>query len=243
MVHPERTNAGWLVPAGLLTLSAVPFIAGIVHLTELGLVSLANAVLALILGLWLWALLRARGGAIPCMPRVGSLAVVAIGGAALVGIVGANVLALEALGQLGPGLDPFAFAVWLGAMSAAGILFIMDIAALRVNREALVSIRIVEPDALIVREPGAETRIELGPGSVLAFIVGNGLSGPSYVQYHVKHGERRLNLVVPFTMSAAGATGDAPWLEVATGPIAQAGARRLNRFLAPFCMKHPGAAA
>src|SRR5690242_18154884 len=107
------------------------------------LVTLANVVLALIMGLWLRALLRARGGAIPCTPRVASLALVAIGVAALVGIVVANSLVLKALGQLGPGLDSFAFAVWLGAMCAVGILFIMDIAALQVNREALVWIRIV----------------------------------------------------------------------------------------------------
>jgi hypothetical protein len=128
-------------------------------------------------------------------------------------------------------------------MSAVSILFIMDISTLQVNRDALVWIRVVEPDALIVREPGAETRIQLGPGAVLAFIVGNGLSGPSYVQYHVEQGERRLNLVVPFTLAAAEAPDRAPWLESYTGPIAQADARRLNRFFAPFCRKHPGAEA
>jgi hypothetical protein len=199
----------------------------------------ANAALAVILALWLRALLRARRGAIPCTPGSASPLVIAAGIAALVGAVVINVLVLRALGQLGRDLDPLAFTLWLAMVSAVSILFIVDISTLQVNRAALVWIRIAEPDALIVREPGAETTIRLAPSSVSAFIVGNGMSGPAYVQYHVAHGDRRLNLVVPFTLTAAASTDGAPWLGAYLGPVAQGGARRLNRFLAPFCQKHP----
>ncbi|MFT3769339.1 MAG: DUF2306 domain-containing protein [Minicystis sp.] len=36
MVHPKRTGGGWLVLAGLVALCVVPFVAGVVRLTELG---------------------------------------------------------------------------------------------------------------------------------------------------------------------------------------------------------------
>lgn len=213
------------------------------NVTLMWLLTLIDGALALALGLWQWTLLRARSGAIPCTSGVVSRTVIAVGVAALVGLVVVNVLVLRALGGLGPGQDAFAFMLWLGAMSACSILFIVSLTTLQVNREARVWINIVEPDALIVRESGAETRIPLVPGSVQAFIVGNGLSGPAFVQYHIAHGERRMNLVIPFTLAAAQATEGSPWLASYTGPVTQAGARRMNRFLVPFCAKHPGTEA
>lgn len=203
-----------------------------------------DAVVVIAMAFWLRALLRSRGGDIPCTARIASPWIVASGVLALVGNVVVNVLGLKALdAAFGKHLSPVLFTAWLLTMSAGSILFIAALATLDTNRKALAWLRLAAPDELVVRGAGVSTTVKLEPASVRALLVGGGLGGAMYVQYYIRNGDRAIELVVPFTLAAGPATNGSPWLDSFSGLIAQGGARKLHRFFAPYCERHTKAAA
>lgn len=68
-----------------------------------------------------------------------------------------------------------------------------------------------------------------------AFIVGNGVAGPKYVQYFIEVGGRTLNLVVPYCLGIGSVGDGAPWLAQYVGPVVQARVKEPHRFLGPYC--------
>jgi hypothetical protein len=208
------------------------------------LLALLDAATALLLALWLRALLRARGGDIPCTTRVFSWTAVAVAVVALVGLVVANVLALRILDPaVGRALSPLRFTLWLLAMSASAILFVIALVAFHTNRTAAAWIRLVVPAQLVVRRAGESSTLTLTPGSVRALGIVEGSGGLLYVQYVIDAGEGPLALLVPFTRDAAAASDGTPRLDGVRGLIAQGEARALHRHLAPFCQPSGGAAS
>jgi hypothetical protein len=198
--------------------------------------ALADAFLAIVVALWLRALVRAREEQIPCTARIFSWAIVAVGVIAMVGLVVANVLVLQALDRaFGRTLSPILFTAWLLAMSAAAILFVVAIATLHTNRSAAAWIRLVPPSGLVVRVAGETATLALAPGSVRALGLVGGSAGVMYVQYAIRNGDRSIELVVPYTRDAGRATDGAPWLDGLSGLVAQGRARALHRYFAQFC--------
>ena len=129
--------------------------------------ALLDIVIATLMALWLRALLRARGEDIPCTGRGLAWGLVAVAVVASVGLVVVNVLALKSLDQaLGKTLSPLLFTVWLLAMSACAILFIIALTARHTNRTAAAWIRLVAPAQLVVRTAGEASTLRLEPGSV-----------------------------------------------------------------------------
>jgi hypothetical protein len=192
-------------------------------------VALADAVLAVCLGLWARTLSRARGGDVPCTARLFSGAMVAVGVAAIVALVVANVLVLSALDDaFGKKLSPVVFTAWLLAMSAAGILFIFAVNTLHTNRTAAAWLRVVPPDELILRAGGHTRTLKLGPGAVRVLGIVEVAGGLMYIQYLVHDVE----LVVRFMGGAA--VDGAPRLDRPRGLVVQGAARRLHRHFAPF---------
>jgi hypothetical protein len=189
----------------------------------------ANALLALCLGLWVRALSRARGQDIPCTSRIFSWGIVAAGVTAIVALVVANVLVLEALDRVfGRKLSPVVFTVWLLAMSAGAILFIVAVNTWHTNRTAAAWIRPGGPGELVVRVGSDTKTLHLLPGSVRVLGIVQGMGGILYVQYTVGP----LELVVPFTRDAN--IEGAAWLDRLRGLVVQGAARTLHRHFAPF---------
>lgn len=203
------------------------------------LVIAVNLVLILAIYLWYRALLGSRGEYIPCTDRPAPPAVVFTSVLALLLFVAVDVLALKALGELGKDLSPWRFTLWLGALSARGILFTIAITAWYTNARALVWIRLLPPKSLLVREPAGEVEIELSQNGIRAFIVGNGVSGPSYIQYHVLDAARKrtLNLVVSYNRFGNSSVAPGPWLGSYIGPLVQGSPALLSRYFAPFCQR------
>jgi hypothetical protein len=195
-----------------------------------------DALLAVALAFWLRALMRARREDIPCTPHFFSWAMVGVGLLAIFGLVVANVLVLKMLDRaFGQSLSPLPSTTWLLTMSGAAILFIVAMTTFDTNRRAAAWIRLLPPDTLTVRTAGESIAFKLEPGAVRALGVAEGMGGMLYVQYLVRDRDRAIELVVPFTRDARAATSGTPPLGGLSGLVVQGGARKLHRYLAPFC--------
>jgi hypothetical protein len=195
--------------------------------------ALANGLIAVAAGLWLRRLSRARGQEIPCTDGVFSWVVVAAGVAAMLLMVVGNILVLipieHALGREKSGV---VFVVWLLAMSAGAILFIVALNTWHTNRYAAGWLRVMAPGGLSLRVGGASTLIKLAQGSVGVVGVAQGIGGIVYVQYRILDGERAIDLVVQFVRGAR--TDGAPWLDRPHGLIVQGAARTLHELFTPY---------
>ena len=179
-------------------------------------VVLLHGIVAIFMVMWVRALLRARGGEIPCTRWTFSWSIVFVGvGVVVVGVV-TDVLVLKALDAL-RSISPLVFAAWLLALSASSILFIVALVTLHTNRKAAAWLRLLPPDTLVLRRVGDSVTLKLEPGSVRVPGIVPGMGGQMFVQYLV--GPPAIPLAVSFTRGAA--TDGAPWLERLTGLVVQ----------------------
>jgi hypothetical protein len=197
--------------------------------------SIAFILLAAVSGYWLRRATRSRAGEIPCtsgaMPVMPALLSVCV----ILGMASGSGLLISHFHWSGS--SAIAYVAWMIPFGAASLLFVLALAAAHTNRVAMAWLSLTLPNALIIRTPAETTRVLLEKKCVRAFVVGNGMGGPTYVQYFIEVGERTLNLVVPYSLGIGSITDGAPWLAQYVGLVVQSRAREIHHFLEPFCTR------
>lgn len=185
------------------------------------------------------ALLRARGGEIPCTERMMSLGLLAAAVGVLLGTVLLNMAPVIVLDPgFGKQLNPAVFAVWLVAMSGVAILAILILSTRYGDRAASAWVRVEAPNKLMVRQGERSTTFALEPGAVLASTIPPRTSRDLVtIQYFFSAGEQRFALAVPLPATVRAPPQSGPKLERRVGLYAQGGSSRLHKFLSPFCAK------
>lgn len=199
------------------------------------LLTVVDALLALALGLWLRAMLRARAGEVPCTRRAVSWRGLLFGLTGMVGVVVANVLVLQLFdARFERTLAPERFALWLLAQCAAGILWIIALTTWDLDRYAELWLRVAGPRSLFVREGQRTTELTLTPGCVNLSGLVQGPGGAFLALYVLRVGDLRLALQVPLGLRAKVPTEGLPFFAAAEGLLVQGDGKALHELFVPL---------